>query len=32
VAHTIADHGPHHYIAALRPAGRVTEFGDRVHA
>jgi hypothetical protein len=21
-------HGPHHYIAALRPAGRVTEFGD----
>jgi hypothetical protein len=22
------DHGPHHYIAALRPAGRVTEFGD----
>lgn len=32
VAYTIADHGPHHYIAALRPAGRVTEFGDRVHA
>ncbi len=30
VAYTIADHGPHHYIAALRPAGRVTEFGDRV--
>jgi len=28
VAYTIADHGPHHYIAALRPAGRVTEFGD----
>ena len=25
---TMADHGPHHYIAALRPAGRVTEFGD----
>ncbi len=22
------DHGPHHYIAALRPAGRITEFGD----
>lgn len=21
-------HGPHHYIAALRPAGRITEFGD----
>ena len=31
-AYTIADHGPHHYIAALRPAGRVTEFGDRVPA
>jgi hypothetical protein len=26
--YTIADHGPHHYIAALRPSGRVTEFGD----
>ncbi len=26
---TIRDHGPHHYIAALRPPGRVTEFGDR---
>ncbi len=25
---TMADHPPHHYIAALRPAGRVTEFGD----
>jgi hypothetical protein len=25
---TMADHLPHHYIAALRPAGRVTEFGD----
>ena len=31
-AYTIADHGPHHYIAALRPAGRVTEFGDRFDA
>ena len=31
-AYTMADHGPHHYIAALRPAGRVTEFGDRVDA
>lgn len=31
-AYTIADHAPHHYIAALRPAGRVTEFGDRVDA
>jgi hypothetical protein len=30
VAYTFADHAPHHYIAALRPAGRVTEFGDRV--
>ncbi len=27
--YTMADHGPHHYIAALRPAGRVTEFGDQ---
>jgi hypothetical protein len=27
--YTMADHGPHHYIAALRPRGRVTEFGDR---
>jgi hypothetical protein len=25
---TMTDHLPHHYIAALRPAGRVTEFGD----
>ncbi|HEX5831254.1 MAG TPA: hypothetical protein VFY16_09760 [Gemmatimonadaceae bacterium] len=22
-------HGPHHYITALRPVDRVTEFGDR---
>lgn len=27
--YTMDDHGPHQYIAALRPAGRVTEFGDR---
>lgn len=27
--YTIAEHGPHHYIAALRPQGRVTEFGDQ---
>lgn len=27
--YTIADHGPHRYLAALRPVGRVTEFGDR---
>jgi hypothetical protein len=26
--YTMADHGPHQYIAALRPAGRVTELGD----
>ena len=26
--YTMADHAPHHYIAALRPRGRVTEFGD----
>jgi len=24
----VRDHAPQHYIAALRPAGRVTEFGD----
>jgi len=27
--YSIADHGPHHYLSALRPDGRVTEFGDR---
>jgi hypothetical protein len=26
--YTMADHTPDHYIAALRPAGRVTELGD----
>jgi hypothetical protein len=26
--YSVADHGPHHYIAALRPENRVTEFGD----
>ncbi len=26
---SIAEHGPHHYIAALRPKDRVTEHGDR---
>lgn len=26
--YTMAEHGPHHYIAALRPKGRVDEFGD----
>ncbi len=26
--YTVAVHGPHHYISALRPAGLVTEFGD----
>ena len=26
--YSVADHGPHHYIAALRPKNRVTEFGD----
>lgn len=25
----MAAHVPHHYIAALRPKGRITEFGDR---
>ena len=28
--YSMADHGPHLYIAALRPKGRITEFGDRV--
>jgi hypothetical protein len=27
--YTMAEHGPHHYISALRPKGRVTEFGDQ---
>jgi len=26
--YTMAEHGPHRYIAALRPKGRVDEFGD----
>lgn len=28
--YTVREHGPHHYIAALRPKDRVTEYGDRV--
>lgn len=27
--YTMHDHGPHHYISALRPPGRITEFGDQ---
>lgn len=27
--YTMGDHGPHHYISALRPPGKITEFGDR---
>lgn len=27
--YSMADHGPHEYLSALRPAARVTEFGDR---
>jgi hypothetical protein len=26
--YTVAVHGPHHYISALRPDGLITEFGD----
>jgi hypothetical protein len=26
--YTLADHAPHHYLAALRPKGRITEVGD----
>jgi hypothetical protein len=26
--YALAEHGPHHYLSALRPKGRVTEFGD----
>ena len=26
--YSVADHGPHHYLSALRPVERVTEFGD----
>jgi hypothetical protein len=27
--YALASHGPQHYLAALRPRDRVTEFGDR---
>jgi hypothetical protein len=27
--YSMAEHGPHEYISALRPKGRVTEFGDQ---
>lgn len=27
--YTMADHGPHHYVSALRPRGKITEFGDQ---
>jgi pimeloyl-ACP methyl ester carboxylesterase len=27
--YTLDEHGPHRYISALRPKGRVTEFGDQ---
>lgn len=27
--YSFAEHGPHHYISALRPKGRLTEFGDQ---
>jgi hypothetical protein len=27
--YSMAEHGPHHYIAALRPREKVTEHGDR---
>ncbi|HUK62707.1 MAG TPA: hypothetical protein VLV15_05215, partial [Dongiaceae bacterium] len=30
--YTFAEHAPHHYIAALRPHDRVTEFGDGARA
>lgn len=26
--YTAAEHGPHHYLSALRPPGMLTEFGD----
>lgn len=26
--YTAAEHGPHHYLSALRPRGMLTEFGD----
>jgi hypothetical protein len=26
---TMADHQPHQYLSALRPAGKITEFGDQ---
>lgn len=27
--YALAEHGPHHYIAALRPRDKITELGDR---
>jgi hypothetical protein len=27
--YTMSQHGPHHYLDALRPTDCVTEFGDR---
>jgi hypothetical protein len=27
--YSLVEHGPHHYLSALRPEGRVTEYGDR---
>jgi len=30
--YSMAEHGPHHYIAELRPQGRVTEFGDHAQS
>jgi hypothetical protein len=27
--YSLSEHGPHHYISALRPRGRITEFGDQ---
>ncbi len=31
-AYAMSEHGAQHYVAALRPRGRVTEYGDRVPA
>ena len=30
--YSLVEHGPHYYIAALRPPGRVTEFGDHAES
>jgi hypothetical protein len=30
--YSLTEHGPHQYLARLRPAGKITEFGDSAHS